>query len=949
MTTLSMTASATSHMGSIANDSGRNVTNSSPVNLNPNPVSPGSHGGGDEYSMGARFTTDAGITNGLTITSATYKMTAQATWNAAPDVIAYLVSAHAADNAGALATTNGNLNTTARPRTTAVSGVWTQTSVTVDTQYSIDVTSVVQELINRGGWAAGNSIVIIVDTNSTTTASQWQDYYGTGANVPVLDIVYTAGGGVTGDASYTQASDTVSSSGTVAISGTASYTQASDTVASAGTVAIDGSSAYTQADDTLSAAGSVGSAPITGDVAYTQDNDTVSASGTVDIIGASAVTQADDTTSAAGTVAISGASAYTQADDTTSAAGTVAIAGSAAYTQDGDTVSATGVTLAYVVSGISVGEGYSDITPKQIVRTSGNRAYVAAVNCDSYPGDGTSNKIMMYKAGSTGLATSFSEQDSASRPSGGIAQWGIAIDGSDIIHVIYNTRSTSGGNVTDTRYVTFDTSTDTWGTSVSIDNTVNFSEDSGNQGVESVAIAIDASSYPHVVYLATDGTRRRMKYTNRTSGSWAASTTIDDQSFASNEKIWHPNLAFDVNGRILFTWHIGTFNDTADGRVYIRTRETNGTLNTTVAVSGANTALTSIDNSGSLHVLADNTYELSFINASTTPGNKYIRYFYSVDDGVTWTANHPDGGNQATHNPGVGPNGVGGTRITAHGTPNASNIGENIYYFSGTGGAGTWSTWTLQVTDADAECSINQRWSQYHHNYPGILDFIYWHAAYPNDLFYAGEIVLQGAAAITQAGDTTSAAGTVAIDGSASVTQAGDTLAADGTVGSTPITGDAAYTQDNDTVSAAGTVEVIGAASVTQDSDTASASGTVSIIGTSTYSQADDTLSADGIVGNVPIIGEAAYTQDSDTVASVGTVSIIGTVDVTQEGDSVTADGTVAVSGSASITQAGDTLSATGTSGSLPTIQGTIYIVVSAVKPRVDVSSYIPNITYEKG
>jgi len=196
MTTLTMTASATSHMGSIANDSGRNVTNTSPVTLNPNPVSPGSHGNGDEYTMAARFTTDAGITNGLTITSATYKMTAQGTYDAGANVIAFLVSAHAADNAGALATTNGDVNTTTRPRTTAVSSVWTQTSVVINTQYSIDVTTVVQELINRAGWVAGNSIVILVDTNSTTSQGEWQDYYGTGANVPVLEIVYTAGGGV---------------------------------------------------------------------------------------------------------------------------------------------------------------------------------------------------------------------------------------------------------------------------------------------------------------------------------------------------------------------------------------------------------------------------------------------------------------------------------------------------------------------------------------------------------------------------------------------------------------------------------------------------------------------------------------------------------------------------------------------------------------------------------
>lgn len=195
MTTLSMTASAVSHMGSITNDSGRAVTASTVVTLNPAPVSPGSHGNNDEYSMAARFTTDSNITQGLTITSATYKMTANGTYNAGANVIAYLVSAHAADNAGALVTTSGNLNTTARPRTTAVSSVWTQTSVTIATQYTIDITSVVQEIINRAGWAAGNSIVILVDTDTTTSQGEWQDYDSSGGTAPVLDIVYTAGGG----------------------------------------------------------------------------------------------------------------------------------------------------------------------------------------------------------------------------------------------------------------------------------------------------------------------------------------------------------------------------------------------------------------------------------------------------------------------------------------------------------------------------------------------------------------------------------------------------------------------------------------------------------------------------------------------------------------------------------------------------------------------------------
>lgn len=806
-----------------------------------------------------------------------------------------------------------------------------------------------------------------------TAAIIWADYLfqpvsvggGDPAPLPIFSSLLAPSSGITGNASLTQAGDSVSASGTVDVIGTLSTSQAGDSTTAAGTVDVVGSLNTTQSGDSLSAAGTSGASDIIGDASLTQADNTVSASGTVDVIGDSALTQASNTVSASGVVDVIGTSTPTQADNTSTAAGTVAIAGSAAITQAGDTLTASGITLPYAVSGISVGIGYSDVSPKQLVRTSTNRLYVAAVNCDSYPGDGTSNKVMMYKADTTALATSFTEKDSASRPSGGIAQWAIAIDSTDTIHIIYNTRASAGGNVTDTRYVTFNTSSDTWGSSVSIDNAVNFSEDSGNQGVESVAIAIDNSDKAHVVYLATDGTRRRMKYRNNTSGSWSSATTVDDQTFASNEKIWHPNLCFDTSGRILTTFHIGTFNDTADGRVYIRTRETSGTWNTTVAVSGANTALTSIDNSGSLYVNENNVYQLSFINASTTPGNKYIRYFYSTDNGVNWTANHPGSGTQATHNPGVGPNGVGGTRITAHGTPDVSNIGQNLYYFSGDGGSATWGSWTLWVTDADAECSVNQRWSQYHHNYPGTLDFIYWHAAYPNDLFYAGEIVIQGAASGTQDANTTTASGTVDVSGTLSTSQAGDTVSATGTVGSVEILGDASLTQAGNTVSASGTVDIIGAFAVTQSDNTAGATGTVDVIGLFSVTQAGDSLTADGVAGSAPATGDANLTQADNTLSASGVVTITADASATQSGDSVSASATVAISGAGSLTQSddstsadggvlvtgqatltqvGDSLSATGVNEGLPSIQGTITFVFSANKPRVDVDAAQPRI-----
>lgn len=182
------------HAGSINNDSGRNVTSGASIlSLTDNPISPGSHGSNNEHTVAARFT-GVTIAQGTTINSASFKMTAQATYNAGANTVSFLVSAHASDNAGALATST-NLQTSSRPRTTAVSAAWNQTSVVADTEYSIDVTSVIQEIINRAGWTSGNAIVILVDTNTTTTLGEWQDYYsydGSTTKAAKLDIDYGA-------------------------------------------------------------------------------------------------------------------------------------------------------------------------------------------------------------------------------------------------------------------------------------------------------------------------------------------------------------------------------------------------------------------------------------------------------------------------------------------------------------------------------------------------------------------------------------------------------------------------------------------------------------------------------------------------------------------------------------------------------------------------------------
>jgi len=399
------------------------------------------------------------------------------------------------------------------------------------------------------------------------------------------------------------------------------------------------------------------------------------------------------------------------------------------------TPQATGTTVPAANHNVVVGNGYTDVSPKALARTSGDRLYAGVSDCDNYPCVLTSQTLHMYRADSTGVPTGFTRKDSTHEP-GGIAQWAVAIDGSDVIHVVFNTRSTNGGNVTELKYATFNTSTDLWGSVDSIDNGVSFGEESGGQGVQSVALALDASGNPHVVYLA--GADRRTYYRNRIGGVWSSASQLDTGvAYSGNEKAWHPNLAFDPEGRILAVWLRGTFNGANDGTLYSRVQATDGTWGPLVNLSGTNAARTVIDQSTSTLMTADGRYHVAWI----TQPDDYIRYSYSDDHGVTWNTNNPGGGTVANHNPSLGVDGVGGIRIYAHGAPSPApdGHGDNLYYFSGAGGAGSWSSFTLYVSGT-YDSSVNTRWSQFFYHYPSMLDIAYWNDSYPNVLFVGSEL-----------------------------------------------------------------------------------------------------------------------------------------------------------------------------------------------------------------
>lgn len=139
---------------------------------------------------GVRFT-GATVPQGATINSATLLVNIVNTTNDTFDADFY---GEAADNPGTFTGSSGNIS--GRTRTTAK-----KTVVAADVGagwYSIDVTAVVQEIVNRGGWASGNAIVIILDALSNSIALQFRAYDGGAGDAAKLDIDYTvpSGGGI---------------------------------------------------------------------------------------------------------------------------------------------------------------------------------------------------------------------------------------------------------------------------------------------------------------------------------------------------------------------------------------------------------------------------------------------------------------------------------------------------------------------------------------------------------------------------------------------------------------------------------------------------------------------------------------------------------------------------------------------------------------------------------
>lgn len=224
-------------------------------------------------------------------------------------------------------------------------------------------------------------ILTITDSGGATIGVQFD-----GIDVDddiVLTHSTTLQANAVGALTATQAAQSASAAGVVAIAGASALTQADQTSAGAGAVAVIGASANTQAAQTVAATGAVA---IIGASATTQANQTSAATGVVAIAGALAAAQADHTLTASSGATAIGALAATQDAQSSSASGTVAIAGALAASQASNTLTAEGEGAAENTGAAALAQAAHTISASGGVAITGQSIVIQADNVASAAG-----------------------------------------------------------------------------------------------------------------------------------------------------------------------------------------------------------------------------------------------------------------------------------------------------------------------------------------------------------------------------------------------------------------------------------------------------------------------------------------------------------------------------------------------------------------------------------
>lgn len=153
------------------------------------------------------------IPAGSTITSATLMLTPQVAQTS--PFPATTISASAEDNAAAPTSYTGASGFANRVATSA-SAAWTPSGWALGTSYtSTDLSAVIQEVIDRAGWASGNALMLFWNP-PTSGKTLFANGYEQGTGLPTLAVGYSSSEDEAGAATF-------SGEGTLTVTGVASF------------------------------------------------------------------------------------------------------------------------------------------------------------------------------------------------------------------------------------------------------------------------------------------------------------------------------------------------------------------------------------------------------------------------------------------------------------------------------------------------------------------------------------------------------------------------------------------------------------------------------------------------------------------------------------------------------------------------------------------------------
>ncbi len=174
--------SATSQAASSSDDAEQRVSNGN-VTLDSSDLELG-FDGSNKQVVGTKFN-NLSIPQGATIRSAYIQFTAK---DASSGTVNLTISGESTDTASSFSTTNSSLST--RAKTTATVN-WSPGSWSGETLYnSPDLTSVVQEIVNRAGWSRGNEMAFYITTSSASGTRRAYSEDGSASKAPKLVIKF---------------------------------------------------------------------------------------------------------------------------------------------------------------------------------------------------------------------------------------------------------------------------------------------------------------------------------------------------------------------------------------------------------------------------------------------------------------------------------------------------------------------------------------------------------------------------------------------------------------------------------------------------------------------------------------------------------------------------------------------------------------------------------------